>query len=220
MTYRAREFAAQLKDGTLALADGTWSRFRFQWACVSGKVQACWRRPWWYESIITAATTVKTPARTQARALSTLSRATRAGFAARSPQAMRQATLQQVASPSLSELIAWPVRCATVCLGSVEVYRRTCCCWPNVYADPRIDDLIRDLDRYVARLPKFPPPKRVFPPPPPPGDPLETPFFKGGALNELALNATTDLHALRAMPREQAAQYINSRAYLFHRLRR
>jgi len=211
VSYRASEFAAQVKDGTLALAEGTWSRLRFQWACVSGKVQACRRRPWWYDSIITAATTLKGAARTQARGLSAVSRATRTMRAT-------EATLQRAVSPSLSDLIAWPVRCATVCLGSVEVYRRTCCCWPIVYADPRIDDLIRDLDRYVERLPKFPPPKRVFPPPPPPGDPLETPFFKGGALNELALNATQDLHALRAMPREQAAQYINSRAYLFHRL--
>ena len=62
------EFAAQLKDGTLALAEGTWSRFRFQWVCVSGKVQACWRRPWWYDSVITAATTVKSAARDVRRA--------------------------------------------------------------------------------------------------------------------------------------------------------
>jgi len=206
VSYRASEFAAQLKDGTLALAEGTWSRFKFQWVCVSGKVQACWRRPWWYDSIITAATTVKGRASTQARGLSAASSAA-------------LASLQERNTPSLNDLLVWPFRCATVCLGSVEVYRRTCCCWPIVYADPRIDDLIRDLENYVERLPKLPPPKRVFPPPPPPpGDPLQTPFFKGGALNELALNATQDLHALHAMPREQAAQYINSRAYLFHRL--
>ena len=120
ISYRAGEFAAQLKDGTLALAEGTWSRFRFQWVCVSGKVQACWRRPWWYDSIITAATVVKGAARTQARGLSAVSRA-------------QQATLQERNSPSLSDLIAWPVRCAPVCLGSVDVYRRTCCCWPIVY---------------------------------------------------------------------------------------
>jgi hypothetical protein len=206
VSYRANEFAAQVKDGTLALAEGIWSRFRFQWVCVSGKVQACWRRPWWYDSIITAATTVRGRVRPQVRGLLTASSAARV-------------SLQELNTPSLNDLIAWPFRCASVCLGSVEVYRRTCCCWPIVYADPRIDDLIRDLERYVERLPKLPPPKRVFPPPPPPPiDPLQTPFFKGGALNELALNATQDLHALRAMPREQAAHYINSRAYLFHRL--
>jgi hypothetical protein len=82
-------------------------------------------------------------------------------------------------------------------------------------AHRRPDPRPRPLRRAAAEVPAA---KRVFPPPPPPGDPLETPFFKGGALNELALNATQDLHALRAMPREQAAQYINSRAYLFHRL--
>ncbi|HEX7441048.1 MAG TPA: hypothetical protein VF319_13230, partial [Caldimonas sp.] len=153
VSYRASEFAAQLKDGTLALAEGTWSRFKFQWVCVSGKVQACWRRPWWYDSIITAATTVKGRASTQARGLSAASSAA-------------LASLQERNTPSLNDLLVWPFRCATVCLGSVEVYRRTCCCWPIVYADPRIDDLIRDLENYVERLPKLPPPKRVFPPPP------------------------------------------------------
>jgi hypothetical protein len=106
-----------------------------------------------------------------------------------------------------------------VCLGTVEVYRRTCCCWPIVIDDLRIDDLIRDLEVIVDGLPKLPPPRGGFPPPPPPPiDPLRTPFFKGGALNELALNAASDLRVLRSVPRDQAAQYISSRPYLAHRL--
>ncbi len=214
ITYRADEFRAQLQNGTLALAEGTWLRFRFHWVCVSGSVQACKRRPWWYESIVTAATTL-------ARASSVTASALSAPFALatnRASLSTASATLPSRLVPSINDLIAWPFRCAPVCRGSVEVYRRTCCCWPIVFADPRITDLIRDLEVYVQQLPKLPPPKRFPPPPPPPVDPLKTPFFEGGALNELALNAATDLQALRAMPADQAAAYINGRAYLLHRL--
>jgi hypothetical protein len=203
--FRAGEFTAQIQDGTLALAEGIWSRFHFNWVCVSGSVQACRRRPWWFDSLITAATTVSTLPITRTRSA--------AIYAPLTPA-------QERIVPSLNDLIAWPYRCAPVCLGNVEVYRRTCCCWPIVFDDTRIDDLIRDLEMYVERLPRLPLPKRGFPPwpPPPPGDALNTPFFKGGALNELAVHASTDLHTLRSLPRDQAAQYINGRAYLVHRL--
>jgi hypothetical protein len=170
-------------------------------------VQACRYWPWWFDSVITAATTVQGRASTRASALSL------------SPTERFASQAQTSIVPSLNDLILWPNRCAPVCLGSVEVYRRSCCCWPIVFDDSRIDDLIRDLHIYVEGLPKLPPPKRGFPPPPPPpGDPLKTPFFKGGGLNEFAINATNDLHALRSLPKDQAAQYINSRAYLFHQL--
>lgn len=203
ITFRADEFAAQIQAGTLALAEGIWSRFRFHWQCVSGSVQACRRRPWWYDQLISAAIT---PVSTRSVAASV-----RAAFGT---------TALERSVSSLNDLIAWPVRCAPVCLGKVEVYRRTCCCWPIVFDDLRIDDLIRDLEIYVERLPKLPPPKGGFPPPPPPplGDPLQTAFFKGGALNELAVHASSDLQVLRGMPRDQAAAYINARPYLVHRL--
>ena len=203
LVFRAGEFAAQIKDGTLALAETLWPRLRLRWVCVSGSVQACRRRPWWFDSIVSTAVSVRSP-------LSHLSLG-----ASRS----QPAALLERFTPSLNDLIHWPVRCAPVCLGTVEVYRRTCCCFPIVFDDLRIDDLIRELEIVVERLPELPRPKPGFPPPPPPPiDPLKTPFFKGGALNELMLHAAADLSALRAMPRDQAAQYINTRAYLFHRL--
>ena len=31
VSYRGNEFLAQIKDGTLALAEGIWSRFKFHW---------------------------------------------------------------------------------------------------------------------------------------------------------------------------------------------
>ncbi len=206
LSYRAEEFAAQLRGNTLALAEGIWGGFRYHWVCVSGSVQACKRRPWWFDSIITSATTAVGRFGLRSAALSAT--------------ADLSTSLAQRLTPSLNDLIAWPVRCAPVCLGKVDVYRRTCCCWPIVFDDLRIDDLIRDLEIYVERLPKLPPPKKIFPPPPPPplGDPLKTVFFKGGAMNEMAINATTDLQLLRSMPRQEAAHYINARPYLFHRL--
>lgn len=204
ITYRAGEFTAQIKDGTLALAEGIWSTFRFHWTCVSGSVQVCRRRPWWFESLVAAAT------RVDERVLRT-----RASLATASSAAALR--VQERIAPSLNDLLIWPVRCTPVCLGTVDVYRRTCCCWPIVF-DSRIPDLIRDLEIYVERLPKLPPPKRFPPPPPPPGDPFSTPFFKGGALDELAVNATNDLHVLRSLSGDQAAQYIQDRPYLLHRL--
>jgi hypothetical protein len=208
ISYRASEFLAQIDHGKLALAEGIWAGFRFHRVCVSGSVQACRRRPWWFDSLITTATTLAGRASQRASALAPV-------------RALRWSgtTVQERFTPSLNDLVQWPYRCAPVCLGTVEVYRRSCCCWPIVFDDSRIHDLIRDLEIYVERLPKLPPHKPGFPPPPPPpGDPLKTVFFKGGAINELAVNAAADLLALRAMPHEQAAQYINGRAYLFHRL--
>ena len=204
VAYRASELAGQINDGTLALAEGIWSGFRFHWVCASGSVQVCWRRLWWFGSIISAATRVDERLAIGARA-----------FAA--PTTSAALRVRERISPSLNDLLAWPTRCAPVCLGTVEVYRRTCCCWPIIF-DTRIPDLIRDLEIYVERLPKLPPVRVPPVPPPPPGDPLMTPFFKGGALNELALNATNDLRALRSLPAEQAAQYIQDRPYLVHRL--
>jgi len=55
LSFRASEFTAQIRDGTLAVAEGIWSRFLFHWVCVSGSVRVCRRRPWWFDSLITAA---------------------------------------------------------------------------------------------------------------------------------------------------------------------
>lgn len=202
--FRASEFAALVKDGTLALAEGIWSRFLFHWECVSGSVRVCRRRPWWFDTLIDA---VAVP-------LKTLGSTRRA---ARFMGAGTSALPFERFEPSVNDLLIWPYRCYPVCLGTVEVYRRTCCCWPIVIDDWRIRDLIRDLEIIVQQIPKRPP-KFPPPPPPPPIDPLSTPIFKGGALNELALNAPADLRALRSLPGDQAALYVNSREYLLRRL--
>jgi hypothetical protein len=201
---RASEFGALAQDGTIALAEGTWSKFLISWECVSGRVQVCRRRPWWFDRLIAAAT-----APVVESATGVMSRA----FAA---VGSTSASVVERVQPSVNDLLIWPYRCYTVCLGTVEVYRRRCCCWPIVVDDWRIPDLIRDLENIVEQLPKVPP--KFPPPPPPPIDPLATPIFKGGALNELALNAANDLRVLRSLPRDQAAQYISSRLYLLRTL--
>ena len=198
--FRAREFEAAAAHRTLALAEGIWSRFRFQWQCVSGSVRVCRRRPIWFEELMTAAVS---PVR------SALSR--RAAASARSGRNTVAVNL----SASINDILAWPVRCQPVCLGTIEVFRRTCCCWPIVIIeDSRIPDLIRDLEIIVEKLPR--PPKGPVPPPPP--DPFATPLFNGGALSEMALNAAHDLAALRSLSGDAAVQYINSRLYLLRHI--
>lgn len=195
--FPTREFELAAQTGTLALAEGIWSRFHFAWRCVSGTVRVCRRRPVWFETLLEAAVR---PA--------SVTRSRHAGID------IRGASLaSDRLHPSVSEIIAWPVRCRPICLGSIEVFRRTCCCWPIlVIDDPRIPELIRDLEIIVSGLPR--PPKGPFPPPPP--DPFRTPIFKGGGLNELALNAAADLAALRTLDGPEAVQYVNSRLYLLH----
>src|SRR5262245_50167542 len=41
--FRPAEFEASVLDGTLAIAEGVWTRFRFDWTCVSGSVRVCRR---------------------------------------------------------------------------------------------------------------------------------------------------------------------------------
>jgi len=201
---RASEFEALAQDGTVALAEGAWSKFIFSWECVSGRVQVCRRRPWWFDRLIAIATAPVVASTTRLMI--------RADAEVGSASAFPIESLQ----PSVNDLLIWPYRCYSVCLGTVEVYRRRCCCWPIVIDDWRIPDVIRDLEIIIEQLPKVPP--KFPPPPPPPIDPLATPIFKGGALNELALNAANDLRVLRSLPSDQAAQYISSRLYLLRRL--
>lgn len=198
LRYRVSDFEAAAANGTLALAEGVWSRLRIFWQCVSGSVRVCRRRPAWFDALTVAALE---PRRAVASFRSAGAKVSSLGAAAQF-------------SPSIADILAWPVRCAPVCLGTVEVYRRTCCCVPLVIDDIRIVDLIRELEVIVGGLPK---PKFPFPPPPPP-DPFATPFFKGGGLNEMALNAPADLRALRSLPGDQAAQYVNSRIYLLRHI--
>ncbi len=196
LRYRSSEFASSLSDGVFALAEGAWARLFYDWICVGGHVEVCRRRRWWFDSIVMAAAS---PRKELAISNEVLSQAS-------------------TAKTTVGDLFRWPYRCYAVCLGTVEVYRKTCCCYPNVIEDWRVDGLVRDLEVIVAKLPKVRSPRFGPPPPPPPIDPFKTPIFEGGALNELALNAAYDLAALRRLPRDLASNYISQRPYLMKAL--
>ena len=126
------------------------------------------------------------------------------------------------AASSISELIAWPFRCQTICNGTVEVWRRTCCCEPWIIDDPRIPNLkneLREIVEGLRHVPPWPPDPPVgpigpippvgdknppIPPNPNPPDPApltdSAAIFKSGALDEKALNAATDLAAIHSLP--------------------
>jgi len=155
IVFRPAQFAQQLSEGVLNISRNWWERWYWYTYCVSGHVRHCRRRPWWYGELYQKVT--------QSALENALS--------------INQSELfsLEVASPrnasyvnSISELIYWPFRCDTICYGTVEVYRRTCCCEPWVIDDPRLPDLIRDLEHIVERIPQVIPSKIPSPPPPPP----------------------------------------------------
>ena len=134
------------------------------------------------------------------------------------------AEVQQSAVPKISQLIEaetatlnpriipLPIfpRCRPVCDGVVEVYRRTCCCTPIIYLDPRIE-LVKDRLREIVGIPKF----RV-PIPEPDPSPIEQALFENGTLDQVKVNASADLQALTLLQPAEQVQYINARPYLFH----
>jgi hypothetical protein len=103
-------------------------------------------------------------------------------------------------------------RCKPLCDGVVEVYRRTCCCPPIVVFDPRIPEIIRDLEDLIRVFPPIPLPDPLPDPPPVFRD---LPFFQEGAEDIRAVNAETDLKALKALPPAEQPAYIQARPYLF-----
>lgn len=107
--------------------------------------------------------------------------------------------------------------CQKICDGAVEVYRRHCCCWPWEILDPRLPDLIRELEELIPE--PWPPiewPPRKWPPipGPDPGPLQKEPFMNSGALNKKAANAEKDLYAIKNLPAAEVAKYISVRSYL------
>jgi len=186
--YRPAEFSAAVDKGDLNIARAQWELWRLFTTCVTGHVKVCRRSPWWYDDLEVLAREPAVPVR-QTTAL------------ARVP-----------AARSISELIAWPVRCAIICNGRVEVYRRTCCCEPWVIYDPRLDDLLKHLAEIVV-IP-IPVPGPDPGPDPAPFEAGISPFVRGGALDQLAVFAKRDLAALRALSPADIPAYINARPYL------
>ena len=120
-------------------------------------------------------------------------------------------------SDSISELVYGRFRCQIICNGTVEVYRRTCCCEPWIIDDIRLPELVRDLEDIIRKIPEIP---RIPQPPNPPDPPppiIQKTFFKDGTLDELTLNASHDLEAIRGLEKAELVNYINARPYLICR---
>ncbi|HEU0251404.1 MAG TPA: hypothetical protein VFR12_00135 [Pyrinomonadaceae bacterium] len=195
--YRPAEFEELLR-GPINVSARIWEKWYFFITCVTGRVRLCRRPIWWYRDLFELATEV-TP---QIRQLCPVSK--KASLVTESIAALRPAR-------SIDELIVFPFRCQKVCNGTVQVFRRTCCCRPWVIDDPRLFEVIRNLEDVVRRTPKFP---RIPNPPDPPPDVADF-FFKDGALDEFTVNAHRDLSALRTLSRTEVVEYVNARRYLY-----
>jgi hypothetical protein len=221
--YRPDQYREVLKTSneTIELARPRWlTLFPLFPRCVIGRVRRCPWHPWWDYSIRLAQSVKLAPAPERAIDLGFKAALQLSPTPVRPPEASVEGARQNVIAfhpsyviPDARTLV--PFRCASVCSGSVEVYQRVCCRWPIVVFDPRIPEIIRRLEEaavVIQPIPRI----RVNPNPPDP-PPFETlHLFKGGALDEAALNAPQDLLALRSLPATEQAAYIEARPYLRH----
>ena len=196
-TYRPQQFIDALRSGgILDIPQKDWLRWLFVRRCVSGSVKRCFPYPWYINRLV---------ARTQTAQVLNASALQRGVTGA----AFEQVNDARIAFPN--DYTLYPFRCEVVCDGVVEVYRRTCCCTPWIIYDPRIPELINELEDLVAELPEIEWPPR---PQPDPAFVQDVPFLKEGALDQRVLNARQDLHALQTLPQAEIVEYINARPYL------
>lgn len=202
--YRAADLAKLLQAGQINISQRIWEKWILFIKCVSGSVRLCRRRPWWYYELyqLAAKPAFDIQSLTPARAGVSISE--------------HSSALKPAFTASISELLYFPFRCQVICSGTVEVYRRTCCCRPWIFDDIRLPELVRDLEHIIRGIPDDIPIPRDPNPPDPPYE-IERAFFKDGSLDELAVNARRDLETVRRLPRAELADYINARPYLLCR---
>lgn len=193
ITYRAAQFKQALEaSGVIELAKNDWYKLLWIKRCVSGSVKHCYPWPLLLTQLVQQVTLAN---------IGLLSAKAHTRLAA---NALIDAV---IAKPGFSK---FPHHCDIVCDGLVEIYRRTCCCTPWVVFDPRLPDLVDILEKFHPDVPVIKWPPRPEPDP----SPFTFPFFKSGAIDEMAINADADLHALKSLPIEQIPAYINARAWL------
>lgn len=178
-------------SGTLALSPSRWRPLLPFGICVDGSVRKCW---WWPIYWKAAKTRV---ARSPVSGASVAIAASNTVLGAAPTRSVLPGPLQ--------------VRqCRPVCEGIVEVYERTCCCWP-IIVPPVIVDIRDKLRHLLERLPEI----RI--PPRPQPDPVpfkKAGLFVSGTLDEQALNAEGDLAFLESAPFVEAKTYVEARPYL------
>jgi hypothetical protein len=201
VSYRVDEARALLSSDALPISKAIWGGLFWRFQCVSGSVRRCY--PWrpFFDELI---------ASTQ------LSAVRLAESVAGSSKLFDAAVIDPL-------LIPLPYRCAPVCQGTVEVYRRTCCCQPPIWIDP--GDIVEgpiDWPPPPPSDPPFIPPGDVTLPPIPPGpgpDPAPLELLErvstGGALDARKLNARRDAVALQALRGPQLSDYLSIRPYLW-----
>lgn len=199
LIYRPRQFSQLIeKSDVLNIASRYWRNWFFITTCVTGSVRHCFPHPWVVWDF------VKQAALPLAQSSKVLLKS--------SVMSRKSLALDRIMAPET--VYPLPHFCEVICDGVVEVYRRTCCCTPWVIEDPRLPDLLIDLEDLLRPIPEIQWPPIPMPDPPP--DVFPQPFFKGGSLDMRTLNAKRDLEALRSLPRHQIPTYIEARPYLWH----
>ncbi len=194
--YRIDHFQDLIRTrGALEIARGRWLGWLQVTRCVNGKVRHCVLRPWVIRDLVLSAAFARTSLE---------------GPALEASAELQSGALAELLTIPEFRLPIFPFRCEAVCDGLVEVYRRTCCCFPLVIDDPRIPEIIRRLEDLIP-IP-LPVPPWPLPDPPPW---RELPFLKHGTLDSSLLNARRDLEAIRRLSKAERVEYISARPYLF-----
>lgn len=201
VSYRPSQFKTILETtGRFEIPKLKWYPWLTVRRCVSGSVSHCHWHPWLADSFTSAA-------QFNAQLLSTAQPELSKSFALK--DASRTISDATIARPALTSIFGQ--HCTDVCEGVVEVYRRNCCCEPWIIYDPRLNDLLVELEKIRDIFPPDLWPPRLQPDP----APFEqVPYLKGATLNEAQLSAGQDLVALRSLPAESIPGYINVRPYL------
>ncbi len=212
LRYRPEHFLDLLGEtGVLEIPARYWRGWWGILACVTGSVRRCRPIWWWYLD------NLRVFAGSQ-RYLGSVASADRLPSLPASARTLPRSAAIRASLSAIPRPAFPPLICQTVCNGTVEVYRRTCCCHREwLVEDPRLPRLIRDLEGIVQVLEKFP--VRPLPDPPLgsafPGEIAKLPFLKEGALDEKTLNARQDLSTIRSLSAAEAADYIRARRYLW-----
>ena len=222
LRYRPVDLEKMIQAGVINLPRLVWEKWWLRLRCVTGTVRLCHRRPWWYHDLLRLATTatLEPAVRLQASAASFGGQRTQAALLSQraSLSEFQPVAVGPIGPPtSLAELLLFPFHCHVICNGTVEVYRRTCCCEPWIIQDPRLPELIKELEDLVIHVEPLPFPWPIPDPNPPDPPYVQQLFFKDGALDEKAVYATADLQAIRSLKPAQVAEYINARPYLLCR---
>ena len=189
--YDPEHFRSAVEAG-IAISKTRWSKW-LQWTrCVGGSVRRCFPKPWIVDLLTARLEPI--PA-----------------FARLNPAE------RHLADPLVTIGPFFP-KCSPVCHGVVEVYRRRCCCHPIVVFDPRIPEIIRELEDFPP-IPYPEPDPPPFPLPLPGPDPVPweqlNRVASGGALDTHKLNAARDLAALKTLEPVEQVAYLNARRYLW-----